>query len=80
MIVLFFHRQRDNLTELLQIKFHHSSLILIGGIECVTIAPGLPYYNTEVQMIATICNKCINSRKSCYFNRVNRIYSYLYLV
>ncbi len=34
MIVLLFHRQRDNLTELLQIKFNHSSLILIGGIEC----------------------------------------------
>ncbi len=43
MIVVLFHRQRDNLTEHLQIKFHHSSLILIGGIECVTIAPGLPY-------------------------------------
>ncbi len=39
MIVLIFHRQRANLTEHLQIKFHHSSLILIGGIECVTIAP-----------------------------------------
>ncbi len=40
MIVVLFHRQRDNLTEHLQIKFHHSSLILTGGIECVTIAPG----------------------------------------
>ncbi len=33
MIVLLFHRQRDNLTEHLLIKFHHSSLILIGGID-----------------------------------------------
>ncbi len=40
------------------------------------------YYNTEVQIIATICNKLasINSRKSCYFNSVNRIHRYLHLV
>ncbi len=43
MIVLLFHRLTMDLTDDLQIKFHHSSLILIGGIECVTIAPGLPY-------------------------------------
>ncbi len=42
MIVLLFHRQRGDLDHL-QIKFNHSSLILIGGIECVTIAPGIPY-------------------------------------
>ncbi len=44
MIVLLFHRQRDTPTEHLQIQFHNSSSILIGGIECVTIAPGLPYF------------------------------------
>ncbi len=44
MIVLLFHMQGDNPTGHLQIKFHHSSLILIGGITCVTIAPGLPYF------------------------------------
>ncbi len=33
------------------------------------------YYNTEAQIIATICNKYYK-----YFNSVNRIYSYLHLV
>ncbi len=37
------------------------------------------YYSTEVQIIATICNKYINRRKACYFNSVNRIYSYIYI-
>ncbi len=28
------------------------------------------YYNTEVQIIATICNKYNKKQKSCYFNSV----------
>ncbi len=69
--MLLFHRQRDNLTEHLQIKFHHSSLILIGGIECVTIAPlQLP------PVSPTICK--------CYLPTLSRLLAYssmhLYLV
>ncbi len=60
MIVVLFHRQRDNLTEHLQIKFHHSSLILIGGIECVTIAPGLPYFLFTTNYKITWMNEWMN--------------------
>ncbi len=31
------------------------------------------YYNTEVQIIATIAISSINSRKTCYFNSVIRV-------
>ncbi len=51
MIVLLFHRQRDNLTEHLQMKFYHYSLILIEGIECVTIAPWSPLLLQIIQNV-----------------------------
>ncbi len=54
--MLIFHRQRDNLTEHLQIKFRHSSLILIGGIECVTVAPGVPLYGDMSHHIKDLQN------------------------
>ncbi len=55
--------QRENLTEHLLIERHHSSLFLIGGIECVTIVPSLPCF--------TLCKNV--QIKSIYFKLVNDI-------
>ncbi len=62
--MLLFHRQRDNLTEHLQIKFHHC-LILIGGIECVTIAPW-PYESVRTGKLDCLHNRMAQFRhKPC---------------
>ncbi len=51
MIVLLFHRQRDNLTEHVQIKFHHSSLFWLEELSVLQLPPVSPIYKPTTRTL-----------------------------